>query len=345
MTNYNPNDIRTMEAAKGRWQQILTAAGIGAEVLNGQQQPCPLCREGHDRFQYDNKYGDGNYICRKCGAGTGFTLLAKWRGLDRTRDFKKLADWIDNLLGQDIANAPTRMAPPSAEKIARQKREAEQEKRKVELVKNIWGASRPIEAGDVVDRYLAGRSIGIKAATGLRHHPNCYHWISKTWHPAMVALFKRPTQWSCATDPHDNAQITFLTSEGLKAEVTPQRLNIAGTMPDGGAIRLQPAAAVMGVAEGVESALSAAELFGMPVWATTSKAMLNKWRVPEIVTHLVIYADNDQHDQGIMAAESLARRVLFEAERNEIARTVEIKCPPNVGEDWNDVLKQDKQHA
>lgn len=344
MSSYNRNDVKTMQAAKGRWYEILTAAGIDAKFLNGKSQACPLCREGTDRFTYTNKFGDGNYVCRHCKAGTGFTLLAKWQGLDPKRDFKKVADQIDGIIGnRPVAIRPATMNRKTIrdQEEKRQRDDAKLKKQEQMFLRN-FNASRPVEAGDVVDLYLANRAINLRASAALRFHPNCFNWITQVRYPAMLALFRGPQQEKLIP----NMQITFLTEDGHKAGVTPPRLNLAGSMPEGGAIRLQPAAAVMGIAEGVESAMSAAQMFDMPVWAATSGVLLAKWRVPDIVTHLVIYADNDEHDQGMAAAESLARRVLFEADRDGIPRTVDIKMPESVGQDWNDILQQQgEQHA
>ena len=40
-----------------------------------------------------------------------------------------------------------------------------------------------------------------------------------------------------------------------------------GTMPTGAAVRLMPHEEMLGIAEGIETALSASILFNVPVWA------------------------------------------------------------------------------
>ena len=75
---------RFQEARKnafGRWTSILLALGVEEKVLNRKNQPCPLAGcGGTDRFQYTDKFGDGNYVCRACGAGGGFKLLMGYFG-------------------------------------------------------------------------------------------------------------------------------------------------------------------------------------------------------------------------------------------------------------------------
>ena len=62
--------VNTSQAAKGKWKGILLTLGIPAEVLVPKHGPCPLCG-GKDRFRWDNKEGQGTYICNSCGAVTG----------------------------------------------------------------------------------------------------------------------------------------------------------------------------------------------------------------------------------------------------------------------------------
>ena len=59
--------------AQNRWTEILHTLGVDQKVLNKRNQPCPTCG-GTDRFQYTDKFGNGDYICRGCGHGDGFKL-------------------------------------------------------------------------------------------------------------------------------------------------------------------------------------------------------------------------------------------------------------------------------
>ena len=57
--------------AHGRWTEILRSLGVDDRILGKRNGPCPSCG-GNDRFQYTDKFGEGNYHCRHCGAGGGF---------------------------------------------------------------------------------------------------------------------------------------------------------------------------------------------------------------------------------------------------------------------------------
>jgi putative DNA primase/helicase len=84
---------------------------------------------------------------------------------------------------------------------------------------------------------------------------------------------------------------------------------------------------VLGIAEGIETALSAAKLTEIPTWATLNAVLLSKFEPPPDVDKLVIFADRDV--AGLEAASVLMER-LQERVRLEI-RTPRAK-------DWNDVL-------
>jgi putative DNA primase/helicase len=84
------------ERANGRWRSILLALGIDARYLTGKNGPCPLCGEGRDRWRFDNKRGDGTWICTRCGAGQGIKLAQLFTKLP----FAELAQRIEAVLGE-----------------------------------------------------------------------------------------------------------------------------------------------------------------------------------------------------------------------------------------------------
>jgi putative DNA primase/helicase len=57
-----------IEAARGRWPDLLSAiAGLSADQLTDEHQPCPLC-SGTDRYRFDDLDGSGSWFCNQCGA-------------------------------------------------------------------------------------------------------------------------------------------------------------------------------------------------------------------------------------------------------------------------------------
>lgn len=111
------HDVKHIKAqAHGRWTQILPAFGCGHEYLTGNHGPCPHCG-GNDRFRYDDKNGDGDWYCNKCGgqgdggAGDGFQLVQRLHGWDLNTAINEVASWLGT---PDPANdnRPRHEAPP-----------------------------------------------------------------------------------------------------------------------------------------------------------------------------------------------------------------------------------------
>ena len=58
--------------AHGRWPEILLHLGLEPRMIKKRaNMPCPFCG-GEDRFQFTDKFREGNYHCRSCGAGGGY---------------------------------------------------------------------------------------------------------------------------------------------------------------------------------------------------------------------------------------------------------------------------------
>lgn len=101
--------------------------------------------------------------------------------------------------------------------------------------------------------------------------------------------------------------------------------------PGRGAVMLAPATDRLGLAEGVETALSAMILLGIPVWATLGNERLAHIAIPDTVTHLILLPDNDRGGR-IGVARALDVYVAP-------GRTIETLWPPAGFNDWNDVLR------
>lgn len=99
-----------------------------------------------------------------------------------------------------------------------------------------------------------------------------------------------------------------------------------------GAVRLAPpAAGRLGLAEGIESALSAMQLSGIPCWATLGNERFGLVAIPESVRELHLFIDNDP---GGELADQRARKAYFAS-----GRVIRSRAPASTGFDWNDELK------
>jgi len=305
----------TIEAAKGRWREILAALGVPAECLNGRPQPCPMCG-GTDRFTFDDRNGDGDFICRRCDAGKGLQFLMRFHDWD----FAKAAREVDAVIGN----------------LPKEKPKSVQERRTVSDVElnRVWSSSKQITPDSPVGLYLQKRGLDIGP------WQRCLRETIATFHPhqhvfpVLVAKF-------CDRDGNGK-QIhqTFLTEQGEKAAIDPCRRFMRGPLPKGGAVRIGEVVETMGIAEGIETALSAAKLFKFPVWAATNAAMLRLWEPPVGVRRVVVFGDNDKNYVGQQAAYVLAERLSAEAERKDKSLTIEVRIPETTGNDWNDELME-----
>lgn len=98
-----------------------------------------------------------------------------------------------------------------------------------------------------------------------------------------------------------------------------------------GAVRLAyPRAGRLGLAEGIETALSAMQLFGIPCWAALGNERFGLVTIPESVRELHLFVD---HDAGGTLAEDRAREAYAIKGRRIVTRR-----PERAGLDWNDVL-------
>jgi putative DNA primase/helicase len=304
------------ELGKGRWRAIHIQLGVPERHLSGKNCSCPMCG-GEDRFRWTNLHMRGGYYCNGCGPGSAVDLLMKVNGWD----FRQTKAKVMEVLGA----APVEIPKASDGKGRLEQMRAE-----------IWRNARPISIIDPVAKYLARRGIKLTtfpamlryaARLGYKHADG-----KRTYHPAMVAKFVSLDASDCTL------HYTYLTDAGCKADLERQKQNACGGIPAGGAVRLANSAETMGVAEGIETALSAAALNDIPVWSTLSADGMEKFEPPKTCRHLIIFSDNDTSFTGQRAAYYLANRLTMD-KRYDIS--VEVRMPPDVDLDWNDILQME----
>jgi putative DNA primase/helicase len=294
---------RVSEAARGRWHGILPQLGLDPKLLRNRHGPCPMCG-GKDRFRFDNKEGKGTWICNKCGSGDGAELVKRVKGVE----FKEAAKMVEAVAGTVSRTASKRSDP---------------KRNKAELNRH-WNIGRPIELGSVAGKYLNERC-------GLDVFPSCL----RTFETDGMAGGRIAEIMAKVTDSAGlpvTLHRTFIpsASNGSNREWDVDRKFMPGKLPDGVSIKLAPCGQILGIAEGIETALSASVLFNVPVWAAISASLLKKWRPPSAVGRVIIFGDNDENFTGQEAAYSLARSLSGDLE-------VEVKIPSIPGWDWNDV--------
>lgn len=291
-------------ATQGRWREVLLRLGVEDKFLANRHGPCPVCG-GKDRFRWDNKGGHGTYICSKCGAGDGMQLAKLWLRASFPEAVRRI---------EEIVGVKGQLKPDS------------NKARERSMLRELYGMTRPIERGDLACKYL--RSRGIKP----RNFPEALRFARSIpdgeggRSAAMLALIRDPKGYPVSMHK------TFLSEEAEKVN----RKLMPGKLPEGACVRLgrvRPGV-YLGIAEGLETAMSAAKLFQIPVWSALNSAMLKKWSPPCGVTQVCIFGDNDPTFAGQAAAWHLAHRLAIKGIQ------VEVRIPENHG-DWNDLIAVD----
>ncbi|MEO8155401.1 MAG: toprim domain-containing protein [Rhizobacter sp.] len=307
--------------AHGRWTEVLGSLGVEDHILKKRNGPCPLCG-GTDRFQYTDKFGEGNYHCRSCGAGGGFKLLQAIKGID----FNTALREVERCVG--AAAVPMRMlsTEPSA---ARMKK----------LAQRIWEEARPVTAGDEVDRYLSGRGLALPAYPRVLRFHAALGYFQKDGEGKSRKVAEYPAMLACLQGPDGHAVTLHRTylKDGRKL-TAPDAKKVLSAGINGAAVRLFDPTDELALSEGIETGLAVHLSTHKPVWAGLSAGNLEKLWLPESVRRICIYADNDadRDFDGQTFAFALARRLKKE-EKQAGTREVQVFLPKQPGLDWADV--------
>lgn len=293
--------------AKWKWSYILPSFGIDQKLLRPKNGPCPICG-GEDRFSFDDKFGDGNYYCRKHihhpESGNGFNLLMAHTGWNFYQTLSEVASLLNGSppSTSSFHSRPTYLpAKVATNDFSKQKK----------YIHHILEHSLPVTENDPVWRYLANRGLNPHEICfqALRFHPKLLHTHDnvRSHHPAMIGLIH---------DHNENIislHRTYITSSGHKASIHPVKKLTCSTVPNltssGALIKLRPATSgIVGIAEGIETSLAANELFGIPTWSAINTSILQNAKLPDNIHTVHIFADNDSNstsNAGFISANKL----------------------------------------
>ena len=187
----------------------------------------------------------------------------------------------------------------------------------------IWREAKPL-GGSPAKAYLESRGI-LAASSALRFHPQTPLGPKgqARFLPAMIAAVSL-----------DEGPIaihrTFLSTEASTKATFDKPKRALGSLGEAAVRLFAPISGKLGLAEGIESALSAYALTGIPVWATLGNERFGLVSIPESVTELHLFVD---HDAG---GELAASRGLGAYAQE--GRTIQVRKPQPSDTDWNDEL-------
>ena len=217
--------------------------------------------------------------------------------------------------------------------LAAREREAEQ---RAQWAKNaerntaLWAASIP--ADDAVLSYLAARGLAQWTLPDcIRQHPGLAYWHTDD-NGDLHMLGRYPAMLAPIVSGGKLLAIhrTYL-GDGCKADVpTPKKLTAASGPLAGACIPLdRPRGGVLGIAEGIETAVAASLGSGLPVVAAYCANALAGFTFPRCIERLVIFADHDP--AGQKAAAALSHRA------TRAGLTPKTLTPSKPRSDWADV--------
>lgn len=246
--------------------------------------------------------------------GEGRILIHCFSPKDDWRDVRRALTDLGLLDEAPSGEAGARWSRP---KIAAQPASEE----RVARARRLWEESRPLRH-TVATAYLRRRAIpaGLWDSPALRFHPSMTSLDDRIRRPAFVAGI------TGADGALQGVQVTLLTAHGTAKAAVPTPRRVIGKLM-GGVVRLAEVRDELAIGEGVETLLSASEMFGVPAWAALSADNLARIVISKPLRRIIIAADND--DAGIRAADALRGRMTH-------STIVEMEVAPPGFNDWND---------
>lgn len=300
--------MRTIDFIAQNEQTILNYYGF--EVTNNKHVDCKICNSKKS-FRINNYQGSLRWIC-KCGSGGVVDLLMK----TTSKDFVTLANEIDLTFGNDSRD--DRVTEPKVND------------RLSQAIKR-WREIKPVEGTQAQD-YLNARGISVMPRQGVKFSEKEFNSESGRFFPCMYAIASN--EYGEAIQRH----LTYLDGT-RKAPVEKQKIALSLQEYSGPiSVKLFPVKSTLGIAEGIETALSAHTVDKLPVWSTLNATLMKKFRAPTGVDTLIIYADNDLNGTGLACAMECANRNLLSP--NYVERVI-VKWPEKP--DFNDYLLEGGQ--
>lgn len=301
-------NAKTTDIVKGKWATVFEYYKLPPITgKNHYKGACPICGK-KDKFRIDDKDGSGSWIC-VCGQGNGWRLLTLATG----KEFPALAKEIDHLFGNEY-QAEATPAPKIDNVLA---------------VKKRFMSLTPIKNSPAVE-YFHNRGIYQLPRKGVRYSPGERYEENGAVIPCLYSI--------ASNDYGDPIfkHYTFIV-EGKKASVDkPRKMHTIQQFDGSVAVKLREAGAVLGIGEGIETAMSAGAVYRLPCWATLNAALMKKFRAPTGVEELYIFADNDKNGTGLAAAFQCGNANLLS--KNSVTKVV-IRWPKTLN-DFNDFILQ-----
>lgn len=308
-----------LDAARNRWD--LVAADVpmkrkGRELAGC----CPFHAERTPSFYVSPD--KGFFHCFGCGAhGNAIDYVMRARGLE-------FIEAVREMLGMP-AQSPRAMPAPSPRE--RRDHAGNHQEEITAILSGCWPCTTATGAG----MYLWSRGLPLPQRELLAHPALYCHEIRKPL-PALIApLTTAEGEIVAIQRIWVVERLEFSDGVGPKDSRAPLevRKKTLGHM-GAAAVRLREPRHRLGLAEGVETAIAADDIYKIPVWATCGASRLGHIEIPPGVEEVVIFGDNGAN--GV----ELAMRAVDSYERQGFAAEA-IFPKPEFG-DFNDQLQAEQ---
>lgn len=293
----NLNDAPPQREQRPEYDLDDLSARLGERAREWVPELFPRGRIVDNKLRLANIRGDapkkeGSCVIEMKGAKAGY-----WHDFGTNKGGGPLSTLSEalNLHGQELIARAAEMVgsvPRLANGHDRSNRKDEQAAR--EIVR-IESGCVPL-AGTEGETYLKSRLLADPGSPDLLFNPELTDYKRQRVRPGIVAIVRRGDTGERTGGIHR----TFLADDGTaKSADMPNAKMMLGPCA-GGAVQLFPMGedGVLGVAEGIETALAAHKLFGVPVWPTLSTSGTKTFVSPPNMKRLMIFADRGTHDGG-----------------------------------------------
>lgn len=350
--NENPV-LEEIEAnASGNWFEILSAlAPEFTEACNksGRHVACPL-HGGNADFRFDKVRGPekGLSFC-SCGTRNGFQLLQESLGISFIQAMKAVAEFL-GLLKSDYATRQKKIKKAKEKsfmtQLKRKQEEKVQDSYRIELLTSTWEQAVTLQSESAVigRTYFKNRKLNPdKVSRFIRFHP-AMPLMNEDGkkvgeYPALISKVLACngipiTLHRTYLDP--NTGMRLLGRSGKKLMPVPPvkaAANVGRMIP---VSTFDVEKGVLGIAEGIETALSASSIFNVPCWSTLSSGPMTNFVPPSWVLNLVVFADNDPNKAGQKAALALRENLAESGWPGKVHIRLPINRQKNQSYDWAD---------
>jgi putative DNA primase/helicase len=311
---------KALDLARGNWEQYLSQFPVFSEAIEKAPRAAP-CPSGNGSYRFFKTWqNDGGAISNSDGAfPNGLSLVTEYVF---NGDFKEALKSVIQFFDGNRSDVPIPVTCRPVPQAKSYEKTPEEKQVCVEKINKCFLHVRAACVSPEIGKYMQSR--GLKGSykslpNTLGFNPVLYYGDDN------VDSLKLSGMLGIMQDIDNNnitMHRTYLDPKtSLKAKVSqPKQVMSSPISLNGLAIKLdQPVAmgddVILGVSEGIETALAIREATGIPMWACYNNFLLEAVKIPEHVTMVVIYGDQDKSLAGQRSALKLAKRLMGEGKQ------------------------------